>query len=186
MIYYVYHIKLPNHTLNDGYIGVSNDPDRRLYEHKNHSGNLHLQRAFAKYEEVVLEILHCCFTQEEAYTLETFYRPLEQMGWNINKGGMHPPSQLGKTFPPEINAKKASKGPKNPMYGTIGHKCPSAKPANIYKYTTNEIIASNVVINEYCREHNLNASHMSSTARGDRRQHKGYYAKYIQTKGEIV
>jgi hypothetical protein len=49
---------------------------------------------------------------------------------------------------------------------------------NIYNYKTNKLIAQNISLTEWARNNNYNQGNLSSTARGERKQHKGVYAKY--------
>ncbi len=65
------------------------------------------------------------------------------------------------------------------------------KIANIYEYSTNKLLAENVVIREWCKLNlEYNQSHLSKTANADRElpsngknphQHKGIFARYIKT-----
>lgn len=69
-----------------------------------------------------------------------------------------------------------------------GLASPRAKPANIYNYYTNELVAENIAIRQWASDNGYNASTLSQTARCDRskpsksgnqHQHKGLYAKYL-------
>lgn len=55
---YIYWIHLPTHTdiMSEGYIGVSVDPKKRLYEHKRVKQNPHLTNALKKYPDIILTI----------------------------------------------------------------------------------------------------------------------------------
>ena len=78
-----------------GYIGISTNVSSRFKSHskaKNHIGN-RIQNG------AVLTILHEVESLDEAAIIEKEYRPTENIGWNINKGGDLPPSQLGKSHP---------------------------------------------------------------------------------------
>lgn len=61
-----------------------------------------------------------------------------------------------------------------------GLKHQNAKPANIYNYETNELIAENVSISRWCKENKFSQGTMSNTARGLIKQYRGMYAKYIK------
>ena len=50
-----------------------------------------------KKENVEVVCLHENLTKEQARLMEESYRPIENIGWNINKGGDLPPSRKGKT-----------------------------------------------------------------------------------------
>ena len=92
---YVYWIRCVEHTdpYNQGYVGVSTDPNRRFREHKSRSRNPILKNVFNKHE-VILDIL---FVGEYTYCyyVEHQYRPEDLIGWNINKGGFAPPDITG-------------------------------------------------------------------------------------------
>ena len=61
-----------------------------------------------------------------------------------------------------------------------GSKHQNSKKATIYSAMTNEVIAENVPITEWCRDNGYNQGNLSSTARGERKQHKGIYARYTE------
>ncbi len=91
-INYVYWYKLPNHKdINkDGYVGVTNNLNRRHLEHMGNSNNLqdHFQNAINKYgKDNIEKIIVFSGTREESYDIESFYRPEKNIGWNFSKGG---------------------------------------------------------------------------------------------------
>lgn len=61
----------------------------------------------------------------------------------------------------------------------VGAKHQNAKLANLYNYTTDELIASKVVITIWARENGYSAGNLSATARGQKAQTKNIYAKYL-------
>ena len=90
---YVYWLHLPEHNnmFSEGYIGVSVNPKKRLYEHKrsidkNTHPNPHIINAFGKYEEIIFSIL-VEGSQEYCYYIESKLREKENIGWNITMGG---------------------------------------------------------------------------------------------------
>ena len=99
--YYLYRYRLPEHTdpYTEGYIGITNDLDRRHKEHKYSAGkrnksyiDSHFTRAINLYggiDKLVKEVLHTA-TYEEVCALERTYRPTLSIGWNIAVGGEHP------------------------------------------------------------------------------------------------
>lgn len=103
---YLYWIHRPDHTdlLCEGYIGVSKNPTKRLIEHRSSKQNPHLTKAFQKYKDIVHTIL---MEGDEAYCyeIEEKLRPNNQIGWNIVKGGVEPPSWSGKNHSEETKTK---------------------------------------------------------------------------------
>lgn len=98
-----------------GYIGVSNNVNRRYSEHKKSNRKSALSDAMKSYEDQLeIVVLHKNLTKEEAFFLEECYRPEENIGWNLNRGGMAPPSTLGKKWP---EMAKAMLGENNHFYG---------------------------------------------------------------------
>jgi hypothetical protein len=90
----VYWIRQTSHTdmFSQGYIGVSNDFERRIRHHRTKPQNAHLANAINKYgwdnlvKEVVLiaEDTYC-------YDIEAKLRPSDNIGWNLVFGGGKPP-----------------------------------------------------------------------------------------------
>lgn len=91
---YVYWIHLKDQwdPTEDGYIGVSNNPQRRFEEHKR-TKNPMLAEGI-KNPEVIMDILFVG-SYECALLRERCFRPRPNMGWNINIGGKAPPNQRG-------------------------------------------------------------------------------------------
>lgn len=137
---YVYWIHLPYHTdiHSQGYVGVSVEPKRRLYEHKNSTDNKHLSNAFEKYSDLIIQTVVFQGNINSCYQYEECLRPTKNIGWNINKGGIQPPNRKG-WIPTSTTLQKRSKnlkgivrteewcrnlsesktGNKNPMFGKI-------------------------------------------------------------------
>ena len=91
-MYTVYHIKQPNMSTNNGYIGISKNYKSRWRTHKHHlnngtHSNPHLQNAWNKYNDIIFEVLHTCTTEKEVLEYETSYRPTPNIGWNCKSGG---------------------------------------------------------------------------------------------------
>jgi predicted GIY-YIG superfamily endonuclease len=103
-MYRVYWIKYPEHNNpnEEGYIGItSQDIEKRFCEHKYNRKNKLLSNRCKK-ENVNLICLHDNLSKEQAKILEEQYRPSENIGWNINKGGDLPPSRKGKQSPKSL------------------------------------------------------------------------------------
>ena len=97
-MYKIYWIKYPEHTdpYQEGYIGLTSQTvEKRLLEHKHNRKNKLLSNRCKK-ELIQTVCLHDNLIESEARIIEEKYRPLENIGWNINKGGDLPPSRKGK------------------------------------------------------------------------------------------
>lgn len=80
--------------LTKGYVGISNNPARRLTEHTRKGDNPHLHSALTKYADTEM-VLVSEGTRIEMLTMEAWLRPERNIGWNIAEGGVCAPSQLG-------------------------------------------------------------------------------------------
>lgn len=95
---YVYWYRLPEHSdpYSEGYIGITNNIERRKQQHKYCSNpsnksyiDNHFYRAIQSYggiDNLVFEILHTG-SVDEVYAKEKEYRPSLSIGWNIAVGG---------------------------------------------------------------------------------------------------
>lgn len=94
----VYWIRHPEHTdmFTQGYIGITKHgrQERRLWEHKNVSGNNHLKNALNKYDTKMEVIL--ISDNDYCIDIEKKLRPEPNIGWNITCGGGLPPNFAGK------------------------------------------------------------------------------------------
>ena len=119
MTHSVYWIHLPEHTnmFTQGYIGVSHRPEDRLYEHVN-SKNTHLSNAINKYGSKIIQSIILVGSEDYCYEIEEKLRPNDHIGWNIVKGGGHPPSWKGvvKTAEHISNISKAKIGKLRPDF----------------------------------------------------------------------
>jgi predicted GIY-YIG superfamily endonuclease len=103
-MYSVYWIKYPQHInpKTEGYIGITSQSiQKRFTEHKSNTKNRLLANRCKK-ENVELVCLHENLSKEQARQIEEEYRPVENVGWNINKGGDLPPSRKGKQSPKSL------------------------------------------------------------------------------------
>jgi hypothetical protein len=96
MKYHVYWYYLEGtHTdpYSEGYIGVTNNLERRHLEHirkaKDLNNNQHFYNAIRKHNwnSIEKKILHTVSAYEEASELEYLYRALPNLGWNMAVGG---------------------------------------------------------------------------------------------------
>lgn len=89
----VYHIRRKGIAdTSDGYIGVTNNIKRRRTEHfdaleKRSHPNSKLQRAYYMYE-LEMVVIRSGLNRFEAYSLEHDYRPIANIGWNKQIGGI--------------------------------------------------------------------------------------------------
>lgn len=81
----------------EGYIGITSDLDRRIVEHTNYTKYAHIKNRIAS--GAIFTIIHSSLTKQQAEELEKQYRPEENIGWNIAKGGNIPPSRKNKISP---------------------------------------------------------------------------------------
>ncbi len=94
---FVYWIKRTCHNdvYTEGYIGITDNPDRRYKEHQKFSNkNKKLVHAFRKYDDISYVVLKED-TEENCKLLEFELRPDVQIGWNIVPGGDKPPINRG-------------------------------------------------------------------------------------------
>ena len=104
----VYWIRNEDHTdmFTQGYIGVSSQVEKRWEYHKKHGENNHLRNSIKLYgwDKLVKQVL---LVSDLAYCLmiESQLRAEDKIGWNVVKGGGHPPStpwNKGKKLAKEI------------------------------------------------------------------------------------
>lgn len=95
----VYWIREPQHTdiFNQGYVGVSLDVNKRIKTHINRAKNkLHGNKNLLEYLDSNFIVETIIVSNEDyCYDIEAKLRPEKSIGWNINAGGVKPPSQLG-------------------------------------------------------------------------------------------
>ena len=181
-MYYVYHIKLPNMGLDEGYVGISQNPRERWASHKRGKSSYPVQKAIQKYHSFLdYKILDCFDTLEEAIWLEYVLRPLPRIGWNIAVGGGMPPDSSGENNPnygktaSQATREKQSKA----RLGRFSDKDhPRAVLVDIFDFETKTLIAGKVVARVWAKDNGYHQGHITATARGKLKQHKGVYARY--------
>jgi len=102
---YVYWIHLDNHTdyYNEGYIGVSTDHEKRFKDHiylleNDRHENVHLTRAYKKYDKALVKSILFEGSENECYAYEFKLRSNKNIGWNIAEGGSAPPKMFNNTW----------------------------------------------------------------------------------------
>jgi hypothetical protein len=103
-----------------GYIGITKQSlDERFSDHKNNHKNKHLKNRCRQSTTTIFSLFEN-LSREEAQKLESQYRPEENIGWNIAKGGDIPPSRKGK-----VSKKSLLKGENRTPEQIKGHKLQS-------------------------------------------------------------
>jgi predicted GIY-YIG superfamily endonuclease len=113
--YCLYWVRSPEHTdpYAEGYVGVTTNFRRRMYEHKNRAPTVDLYKAVSElgWAALVKEVLVAGLSRADALVLEKQYRPSSRIGWNMECGGMCGPDQALMAMPmkeymnqPEVRA----------------------------------------------------------------------------------
>jgi predicted GIY-YIG superfamily endonuclease len=91
--YYLYWIHRKSHKdiKTEGYVGVTNNPTERFKSHQTLNTGKHLASALKKYKDVEYDIVETFSTSDECLSKEVELRPVENVGWNMAKGGGMPP-----------------------------------------------------------------------------------------------
>lgn len=181
-MFYVYHIKLPGMGLDQGYVGISGNPSERWSNHKRSKSDYPIQKAIRKYGlHLHYDILASYETLNEALWLEYTLRPLPHIGWNIAVGGGLPPDSSGKNNPnygkkATISTRQKQSAARLGRYTGKDH--PRAVLVNIFDLKTDLPIAKGVVARTWAIENGYHQAHITATAKGKLKQHKGVYARY--------
>lgn len=75
----------------EGYIGVSNNLERRFKEHIKSKENIYLRNAFKKYKDCIIMEAIFSGSRDDCLKKELYLRPSDNIGWNKIKGGGDPP-----------------------------------------------------------------------------------------------
>jgi len=122
--HYVYWGHLAEHTdmFSEGYIGVTNDFERRKKNHLRGSDCHHFVNAINLHGEKNIIFTKVLVADEDyAYTMEGKLRPEPEIGWNIAPGGKKSPMRSPET---RKKVSEALKGEKNQWYGVTGEDHP--------------------------------------------------------------
>lgn len=217
MNYYVYHIHFDGMGLHEGYVGISRNPKERWRKHSRKNSKSIVSGKINKYKDDIRYTILAVFdTEDEARWLEYCLRPQKYIGWNIAVGGAKCPMDGIKNHSKETRKKmskshtglswseerwknfhtkprktwKLSKEHIERLKGrNLGIKSPLARPVNLYNFDTDEIVAENVVIRQWCRDNNMSHRGLYQTLKADNskpsskynvRHSKGIYARYIE------
>ena len=110
----------------EGYVGVTCLSIQERFEQ--HSKNVYrksiVKKAIDKYDDIEIIELHNT-SETECLTLEEHYRPKEQIGWNIAKGGGYPTAMnndKAKKISETLKSKGANPYSKNTHSATANEK----------------------------------------------------------------
>lgn len=207
-MFYVYHIGLPGFSLDQGYVGVTNNPRRRWLEHKTARSCKHLAKAVEKYgDKLVWKILDSFKCSKDAYWLEYTLRPFPNMGWNICSGGDRTPdpslitpesrkraglSNRGKKRTKEFS-KTISEHNRNRVckpetrekmrLSALSRTTRSiTRPVNIHCYKTDIVLFEGVSLNTWSKENSVSCRLMYDTLKANPLE-KSSRSNVHQTKG---
>jgi group I intron endonuclease len=195
--------KATNTTNGKFYIGSTTNFDRRKAEHLKCKENYPFQNALRKNPEDFEWEVWSDDSDEpilEQALLDMWFG--KECCYNLNPSAKHPPSQKGKSPSPERRAKTSATLMGHPVSEDTrkkmsvagksrtlceaflrnqkadkqGGKNPAAKAIIlIHPDGTEEVFDS---MAEACRKYGLDDSHLSSCAKGKRKRHRGYTARY--------
>jgi predicted GIY-YIG superfamily endonuclease len=185
---YVYWIHI-NENINEGYIGVSNQPMKRFKAHA--KSPFTVGNAIRKYRKQIK--IHKIFegTREECFVREAELRPEPNMGWNQSVGGYAGPILSGENSPMwkggsyclECGTQIENKGrdkrcrdcadPKRAQF-KHGH---NPWNAGITVYEVIHPTGKLEIVDrptQFCEEHGLQPSNFRKVAAGNRKHTKGF------------
>lgn len=114
-MYYIYWIKALHHTdpYSEGYVGCSNQPERRFRSHTtdNTRAGSKIVKAYVMengINSVSIEILHTVPDEVTGKQIERSYRPKANIGWNIQVGGLKNPDCTGRVDSDSTRQKRSA------------------------------------------------------------------------------
>lgn len=170
--YSLYWIHYPDQTNPEleGYIGISSDFNTRIKTHSRYTKYAHIKNRIVS--GAIATILQENLTKEQAESLEYQYRPEENIGWNIAKGGNIPPSRKGKVSPKSLltgnertenqkagsvkqSEKMTGRKPKNTtsvilfgkQYDSVNDALKDLKWSTSHYYKYKELVVSGIIFN---------------------------------------
>ena len=88
MIVYWIREKLHTDIYTEGYIGITKGTlEERIRSHKKNRGNSIVAGKLRADKDLEYSVVHSVDTLEEALELEALYRPTQNIGWNLQRGG---------------------------------------------------------------------------------------------------
>jgi predicted GIY-YIG superfamily endonuclease len=103
-----------------GYIGITKQSlNERFLDHKNNHKNKYLKNRCRQSDTTIVSLFEN-LSKDDAQKLEFKYRPEENIGWNINKGGDLPPCRKGK-----VSEKSLLRGENRTQKQIKGHQLQS-------------------------------------------------------------
>ena len=94
---YVYHLYTDGMSIEEGYVGVSKDPRRRLNDHKRKALGPMYEK-FKKHTDIKMKMIYSSSDRYDCYLKEKELRPKANIGWNIAAGGPNSKSPYYKRF----------------------------------------------------------------------------------------
>lgn len=203
----VYWIKLDSHSdfMKEGYIGISTDLSKRMYDHRSKAkaAKSHLYRAIRKYgwSKIQIKVLLVA-DLDYCRDIEFKLRPEASIGWNEIPGGDKPPSLnpliaekisvalKGRIGKPHTEATKliiSESNRKRILTEESKQKIAEAMRKTQLEHATKDYIVTypdgrEVLVNNltlWCLENGLQARYMFRVCRGDRKQYKGYNCRKL-------
>ena len=167
--YYIY--SLVNSDGDVVKVGQTKNPDLRSKQNT--------QRGYSDCEFNVLKVLSDV-TRKDAVACERSFQEKFDLLDGIESKDVR--KKLSESIKASWDREKVNGIKRNNIFGNMhntGLDHPKAKAANIYKYDTDELIAENVSIRQWCRDNGYTQSRLCKTALNQANHHKGIYAVYV-------
>lgn len=171
-------------------VGSTIDFRRRCKEHHNEKGSLEFQRSLRKNPEnfywIVSEDDGLDTREEEQYYLD-FYHGTAWC-YNHNPGASSPPSPKGRTWGWAEDKKQGITGAGNHRFGKKGtQKQKDSIPKGANHWGVTPIILTHPdgteeyfpYLTAACKKYNLQQPNLRKVATRERKQHKGFTARYV-------
>jgi len=171
-------------------VGSTVNFEARQSQHLNGKGDLEFQRSLRKNPDNFFWLVSTddnLETRDEEQFYLDFYCG-SKWCYNHNPSASCPPSPKGKTWNWGDSAKEKWKGDGNPMWGkTTSQKQKDSVPKGVDHPSARKLLLihpdGTEEVFEYAQlaidKYNLHQGNLASVARGERKQHKGFRARYI-------